>query len=125
MLNHISLQCADVKASASFYDTVLATIGGSRQIDFPPHAIGYGTQPNQPQFWIGMFNSGQGFRETHVAFSAGSRAEVDAFCTAAVAWGAEVLHQPKLWPEYTPDYYAAFVRDPDGNNIEAVTFAPA
>jgi len=124
MLNHIALQCSDPAVSAVFYDAVLATVGGARQMEFGP-TIGYGTSPMQPEFWIGPFDSGDGFRETHVAFSAGSRAEVEAFCAAAVAQGAEVLHGPRLWPEYTPTYYAAFVRDPDGNNVEAVTFAPA
>jgi len=125
MLNHIALQCNDLAASAAFYDAVLATVGGARQMDFSPQVIGYGTSPDMPVFWIGPFDSGDGFRETHVAFSASSRAEVEAFFAAATALGAEVLHAPRLWPEYTPVYYAAFVRDPDGNNIEAVTFAPA
>ncbi|MDR1442887.1 MAG: VOC family protein [Bifidobacteriaceae bacterium] len=122
-LHHISLQCTDVTEAAAFYDAALAPLGVSRQLDFAPHAIGYGSVPGQPDFWIGGFDSGDGFRETHVAFAAKSRDEVDAFFTAAKTLGAEVLHEPRLWPEYTPSYYGAFVRDPDGNNIEAVTFA--
>jgi predicted lactoylglutathione lyase len=59
-----------------------------------------------------------------MAFVADSRATVDAFHDAAVATGAEVLHTPHEWPEYHPSYYAAFVRDLDGNNIEAVCHAP-
>jgi predicted lactoylglutathione lyase len=55
-----------------------------------------------------------------VAFTAASREAVDAFFAAAVAAGADVLHEPRLWPEYHPGYYGAFVRDPDGNNVEAV-----
>ncbi|MET0144631.1 MAG: VOC family protein, partial [Ilumatobacteraceae bacterium] len=76
-------------------------------------------------FWIGRFDSGEGFRESHIAFSAADRDAVDRFFDAAVAAGAEVLHEPRVWPEYHPDYYGTFVRDPDGNNVEAVCHAPA
>ena len=118
MLDHVSIQCADVTASAAFYDAVLAPLGGGRVLDFGI-AIGYGTPP-VPDFWIGPRNTGEGFRETHIAFSASDRAAVHAFFDAAVAAGAEVLHRPRVWPEYDSSYYGAFVRDPDGNNVEAV-----
>lgn len=122
MLDHVSLQCADLAASAAFYDRVLAPLGGQRLIEMPV-GIGYGVPP-MPDFWIGVFNSGDGFRESHVAFSAPDRATVRAFFDAAVETGAEVLHEPRLWPEYHPTYYGAFVRDPDGNNVEAVCHRP-
>jgi len=122
MLDHLSIQCADVDASAAFYDTVLATIGGARVMDFSP-VIGYGVPP-MPDFWIGPVTTGDGFRESHIAFTAPDRAAVRAFFEAATAAGAEVLHEPRLWPEYHPGYYGAFVRDPDGNNVEAVCHAP-
>jgi catechol 2,3-dioxygenase-like lactoylglutathione lyase family enzyme len=118
MLDHVGIQCADVSASASFYDAVLAPLGASRLMDFGV-AIGYGVPPH-PDFWIGTFDSGEGFRESHIAFIAADRGVVRQFFDAAVAAGAEVLHEPRLWPEYHPDYYGAFVRDPDGNNVEAV-----
>ena len=105
-------------ASASFYDAVLAPLGGRRIMDFGT-AIGYGT-PERPDFWIGTHNTGDGFRESHLAFSAPSREAVRAFFEAARALGAEVLHEPRVWPEYHENYYGAFVRDPDGNNVEAV-----
>jgi catechol 2,3-dioxygenase-like lactoylglutathione lyase family enzyme len=97
---------------------VLATLGGARVLDFG-NVIGYGVPP-MPDFWIGPRATGEGFRETHIAFTAASREAVDQFCAAAVDAGAEVLYRPRLWPEYHPGYYAAFVRDPDGNNVEAV-----
>ncbi|MDR1394288.1 MAG: VOC family protein [Bifidobacteriaceae bacterium] len=122
LLSHISLQCNDLTASAAFYDAVLAPLGGKRQLDFAPHAIGYGSLPDMPEFWIGLFDSGEGFREAHIAFAAESRAKVDEFFSAALSQGAEVLHEPRLWPDYGPTYYGAFVRDPDGNNVEAVSF---
>ena len=123
MLDHLSIQCADVAASASFYDAVLATIGGTRILDFG-EVIGYGVPP-KPDFWLGPRQTGEGFRESHIAFAAPDRAAVDAFFDTAVAAGSEVLHRPRVWPEYHPNYYGAFVRDPDGNNVEAVCHAPA
>ncbi len=122
MLDHLSIQCASVTTSAAFYDTVLATLGGVRLMDFG-EVIGYGTPP-MPDFWIGPQATGEGFRESHIAFAAPDRAAVRAFLAAAVATGAEVLHEPRLWPEYHPAYYGAFVRDPDGNNVEAVCHLP-
>ena len=117
MIDHLSIQCADPAGSARFYDAVLATLGGRRVMEFGD-VIGYGT--DFPSFWLGPFDSGEGFRETHIAFRAPSREAVDAFRDAAVQLGAEVLHEPRIWPEYHAGYYGAFVRDPDGNNVEAV-----
>ena len=118
MLDHLGIQCADLAASAAFYDAVLAPLGFRRLLDYEV-AIGYGA--DKPDFWIGRFDSGDGFRESHIAFQAADRAAVDAFFAAAVAQGAEVLHEPRLHPEYHEKYYGAFVRDPDGNNVEAVS----
>ncbi len=85
--------------------------------------MGFGAPP-MPDFWIGPRAAGEGFRESHIAFSAPSRTAVRAFFKAAVDVGAEVLHKPRGWPGYHPGYYGAFVRDPDGNNVEAVCHAP-
>lgn len=122
MLDHVSIQCGDVAASASFYDAVLAPLGGQRVMDFGT-VVGFGVPP-MPDFWLGPRETGQGFRETHLAFSAPDRAAVRAFQAAAVARGAEVLHEARVWTEYHPNYYGAFVRDPDGNNVEAVCHMP-
>jgi catechol 2,3-dioxygenase-like lactoylglutathione lyase family enzyme len=121
MLDHLGIQCADVAVSAAFYDTVFVPLGFRRLMDFGEF-IGYGAD-QKPDFWLGI-NTGTGFRESHIAFEAADRAAVRAFFDAAVKAGAEVLHEPRVWPEYHPDYYGAFVRDPDGNNIEAVCHAP-
>ena len=121
MLDHLGIQCADLAASAEFYDAVLAPLGAQRLMDVGV-AIGFGV--DKPDFWVGTFNSGEGFRESHIAFAAADRASVRAFFDAAVAAGAEVLHEPRVWPEYHPGYYGAFVRDPDGNNVEAVCHLP-
>ena len=122
MLDHVAIQCADVPRSAAFYDTVLAPLGGKRILEFED-VIGFGVPP-MPDFWLGPRRTGEGFRESHIAFSAADRATVDAFFDAAIAVGAELLHEPRIWPEYHPSYYGAFVRDPDGNNVEAVCHAP-
>jgi catechol 2,3-dioxygenase-like lactoylglutathione lyase family enzyme len=122
VLDHLSIQCADTGASAAFYDAVLAPLGGARIMEFGP-VIGYGVG-GKPDFWLGPQQTGEGFRESHIAFEAADRAAVQAFFDAAVAAGAEVLHQPRVWPEYHPNYYGGFVRDPDGNNVEAVCHMP-
>ena len=121
MFDHLSIQCADLARSATFYDAVLAPLGGKRVMEFG-RVIGYGVE--RPQFWIGQQSTGDGFRESHIAFAAADRAAVDAFFAAATAAGAEVLHEPRVWPEYHPGYYGGFVRDPDGNNVEAVCHRP-
>ncbi len=122
VLDHLSIQCADVAASAAFYDTVLAPLGGRRVLEFG-EVIGYGVPP-KPDFWIGPRATGEGFREAHIAFVAPDRAAVRAFFDAALAAGVAPLHEPRVWPEYHETYYGAFVRDPDGNNVEAVCHRP-
>ena len=122
MLDHLSIQCADVDASAAFYDVVLAPLGGSCLMDFGD-VRGYGIAPI-PDFWLGPQSTGVGFHESHIAFSAPDRAAVRAFFDAAVSAGADVLHEPRVFPEYHETYFGAFVRDPDGNNVEAVCHAP-
>ena len=119
MIDHVSIQVADLTVSAAFYDAMLAPLGGKRVMDFGGQ-IGYGTE--FPDFWVGPTTTPGTAREAHLAFTAPSRAADRAAFEAAVA--AEVLHEPREWPEYTPTYYAGFVRDPDGNNVEAVCHRP-
>jgi catechol 2,3-dioxygenase-like lactoylglutathione lyase family enzyme len=121
MLDHLSIQVRDVAASAAFYDAVLAPVGGRRLMEFGD-VIGYGA--DRPDFWLGPTSTPGEAREAHIAFGAPDRAAVRAFHDAAVALGAEVLHAPRLGPEYHETYFGAFVRDPDGNNVEAVCHAP-
>ena len=117
MIDHLQLQCDDLARSAAFYDAVLAPLGGTRILEHD-EAIGYGIK--YPNFWLGPLSDEPVHRAVHLAFSAPDRAAVDAFRDAAVAYGVEVLHEPKEWPEYHDNYYGAFVRDPDGHNVEAV-----
>ncbi len=121
MIDHFGINCADLATSAAFYDKVLGVLGFSRVMDFEV-AIGYGVE--SPDFWISAQPdegpaSGPN-REVHIAFAATDAEQVRQFFAAATAMGAEVLHEPRLWPEYHAGYYGAFVRDPDGNNVEAV-----
>ena len=117
MIDHLSIQCHDLSASAAFYDAVLATIGGRRLID-RGSPIGYGV--DFPTFWLGTLETGDVNREVHIAFTARSRDSVRMFRDVALALGAELLHDARVWPEYHDGYYGVFLRDPDGNNIEAV-----
>ncbi len=121
MIDHLGINCTDLEASAAFYDDVLGALGYSRVLDFGS-ALGYGA--DKPDFWLSA-QPGEGpasgpNREVHVAFTAQDTAAVRSFFDAARARGAEVLHEPRRWPEYHERYYGAFVRDPDGNNVEAV-----
>lgn len=122
MIDHLSIQCADVAASAAFYEAVLAPLGGERVMAFG-EVVAFGVPP-RPELWLGPQVTGDGFRECHIAFTAPDRTAVRAFEAAAAAAGAEVLHAAKEWPEYHPGYYGAFARDPDGNNVEAVCHVP-
>ncbi|MFF4698390.1 VOC family protein [Streptomyces chattanoogensis] len=117
MIDHIALQVRDLAASALFYDAVLAPLGGQRTKTFGEN-IGYGTTGHN--LWLVPATEDTPARELHLAFTAADRAAVEAFHAAAVAAGAESLHAPRVWPEYHASYYGAFVRDPDGNNVEAV-----
>ena len=116
MIDHLGVNVTDMARAGVFYDRVLGVLGHTRLIDHGV-AVGYGT--DQPAFWISTFEGVGPNREVHVAFSAPDEATVRAWFGEAVAAGAEVLHEPRLWPEYHPGYFGAFVRDPDGNNVEA------
>ena len=121
VIDHFGINCSDWAKSKEFYDGVLGVLGFTRQMDFDV-AIGYG-RDGKPDFWIADASAGDASgpnREVHVAFAAADVDAVKAFYDAAMGFGAESLHAPRLWPEYHPGYYGAFVRDPDGNNVEAV-----
>jgi catechol 2,3-dioxygenase-like lactoylglutathione lyase family enzyme len=118
VIDHTGINCADYARSRDFYDAVLGVLGFSRQMDVG-RAIGYG-RDGKPAFWISDGAAMGPNREIHLAFAAADENAVRAFHDTAVGLGAESLHAPRLWPEYHPGYFGAFVRDPDGNNVEAV-----
>lgn len=128
MLDHIGLAISNLDRSRRFYDAALAPLGLSVQTTMSAsetlsggRVAGYGQNGNA-FFWIGDNERvGEG---THVAFVAATRAQVDAFHDAAIAAGGRDNGGPGIREHYHPDYYAAFVFDPDGINVEAVCHAP-
>ncbi|GAA4200033.1 VOC family protein [Actinocatenispora rupis] len=113
---------ADVEASTSFYVSTFGPLGITEAVRFPvgdSFVVGLAGADGTPQFWLSPARRPDD-RELHVAFRAPDRAAVDAVHAAAVAAGVEVLHAPREFPEYHPGYYAVFLRDPDGHNVEAV-----
>jgi catechol 2,3-dioxygenase-like lactoylglutathione lyase family enzyme len=123
MLDHIGLAVADFDRARAFYRAALKPLGlgvvmevTAEESGGDAHA-GFGDE-GKPFFWIGTRANAKG--GAHVAFAAQTRAEVDAFYAAAIAAGGRDNGAPGLRPHYHPNYYGAFVYDPDGNNIEAV-----
>ena len=127
MIDHLGINVADFDASKAFYDKAMAPLGASLLYMVPLEYTGgekvggYGR--DRPVFWLQEGKDGQKAHQ-HVAFTARSRAEVDAFHAAALAAGGKDNGGPGLRPHYHPNYYGAFVFDPDGNNVEAVCHAP-
>ncbi|SRR5579871_675301 len=122
MLDHLGLQVRDVTASLEFYLRAFAPVGMREAMWFPDGdgiVVGLSGPDGVPDFWLSPARRAE-TRELHVAFRAPDRAAVDAVHAAAAAAGAEILHAPREWPEYHPGYYAVFLRDPDGHNVEAV-----
>ncbi|GHF65956.1 catechol 2,3-dioxygenase-like lactoylglutathione lyase family enzyme [Amycolatopsis bartoniae] len=122
MIDHLGVQAADVEASLAFYLRIFAPIGMRAAVRFPAGnsvVVGLAAGESGPEFWLSAAGGGE-TRELHVAFRAPDRSAVHAVHEAAVEAGAEVLHAPREWPEYHPGYYAVFLRDPDGHNVEAV-----
>ena len=122
MIDHITFGVTDFARSAAFYDQAFAPLGVRRVFDVPTEhsdgvkVSGYGE--DRSRFWIADERATTGM--LHIALRAKTRAEVDAFHAAALRAGGVDNGAPGLRPHYHPDYYAAFVRDPDGHNIEAV-----
>ena len=116
MIDHVNLGVRDVDASRAFYEQALAPLGITVLMDFEG-SVGLG-RDGMPAFWI---SDREPSGPLHLAFSAPDRATVDAFHEAALAAGGTDNGRPGLRPHYHASYYGAFVLDPDGNNIEAVT----
>jgi len=120
MLDHLGLPVSDYAKSKSFFESALAPLGYTVLMEFSGSAAGLGAA-GKPDFWIAQGEAGS---RAHVAFASPDRATVDAFHEAAIAAGGRDNGAPGLRPEYHPNYYGAFVFDPDGNNIEAVCHEP-
>ncbi len=127
MFDHIGFPVSDYRRSLAFYTKALEPLGIGLVMEVPREVTGGDEQggfgrAGRPQFWIGTGKALSG--RLHVAFAAASRAEVDAFYVAAIAAGATDNGGPGLRLIYHPNYYGAFVLDPDGHNIEAVCHIP-
>ena len=119
MIDHFNLPVSDLERSRRFYEHVLAPLG-LRFILQDGSAVGFGTDT-----WaFGIVVVREAFPKLHLAFAAQSRAAVDRFFEAALSLGAQSNGAPGFRTEYDPSYYAAFVFDPDGHNIEAVCRRP-
>lgn len=121
MLHHLSFAVADIEVASTFYDAALSPLGYKR-VYSAPDFVGYGVEEGKDKFAIAstaqiVTPPAAGF---HLAFSAADQSAVDAFYRAAIQHGGTDNGAPGLRDEYGPDYYAAFVIDPDGYHIEAV-----
>ncbi|KRF00609.1 glyoxalase [Frateuria sp. Soil773] len=120
MFDHLTLPVRDLARSRDFYMQALAPLGIGPAMEFPG-VLALGRE-GRPQLWLA--GSASVSAPAHLAFAAASRAQVDAFHAAALRAGGSDNGAPGLRPHYHPDYYAAFVHDPDGHNIEAVCHHP-
>lgn len=128
MIDHVGFAVTNLGRSRAFYDAALAPLGIALIMEVGPEhtesggtAVGYG-KDGKPFYWIGdNERPGEG---THIAFAVPTRAEVDAFYEAALAAGGRDNGAPGIRAHYHPNYYAAFVLDPDGINVEAVCHRP-
>ena len=126
MLDRTGFPVSDYARSKAFYLQALAPLGYALVMEVQQHendapAAGFGAN-GKPDLWIGGEGGLQ--RPIHIAIAAQNRAAVDAFYRAAIAAGGKDNGAPGLRPHYHPNYYAAFVLDPDGHNIEAVCHTP-
>jgi catechol 2,3-dioxygenase-like lactoylglutathione lyase family enzyme len=121
MLDHVTIGVKDIERSQRFYDQALQPLGVTRLYGDGNRFAGYGIDP-KAFFWIGIRDTAQ--TGSHIAFAADDRGKVDRFYQAAMAAGGKDNGPPGKRPHYDPNYYGAFVFDPDGHNIEAVCRLP-
>jgi catechol 2,3-dioxygenase-like lactoylglutathione lyase family enzyme len=120
MLHHVSVGVSEVERATRFYDSVLGTLGYKRVMEFMPYAVAYGDRA--PEFWVQLpsdRNPASVGNGVHIGFAAKSKEAVEAFHRAALAAGGKDEGAAGPRPDYGPDYFGAFVRDPDGNKLEA------
>jgi catechol 2,3-dioxygenase-like lactoylglutathione lyase family enzyme len=123
MIDHISIAVRDLVEGEQFYAAALAPLGLAKLREWPNAAVGFGKK--YPEFWINARDAMDRVADdsgVHICLRAPDTAAVDAFYAAALKAGGASDGQPGLRPHYYAGYYAAFIRDPDGNRIEAVTF---
>lgn len=124
MLHHVSVGASDIRRAAKFYDAALAPLGMERTLEFGNTAVAYGAK-DRVEFWVQLPHDGEpasAGNGVHICFTAPSIEAVQAFHKAGLGAGGADDGAPGPRPQYSPDYYGAFLRDPDGNKIEAVRF---
>ncbi len=122
MIDHVSIRVSNFASALSFYTSALAPLGYVPQyVDEKAKSAGFGPE-GEPRLWLA---EGKPAAAMHLALGTKSRAAVGEFHTAALRAGGKDNGKPGLRPDYGANYYAAFVFDPDGNNLEAVTYVPA
>jgi len=120
LFNHVQIKVKDLEKSSKFYGSVMAALGGKIVLEIEGVVIGYGTSVHD-MFEIRQFDEKSPLSEhVHVAFNASCKEDVDAFYHSVLASGGKCNGKPGFRPQYEDGYYAAFVIDPDGHNIEAV-----
>jgi catechol 2,3-dioxygenase-like lactoylglutathione lyase family enzyme len=126
IIDHIGLAVSDLAKAKAFYDLALAPLGISLLMEIPASVTGdyavAGYGRGKPELWLAALRKTD--PRIHIALTAESRADVDAFYAAAIAAGGTDNGRPGLRTHYHPDYYGAFVLDPDGHNVEAVCHKP-
>jgi len=125
MIDHVSVAVRDLRVAEAFYSALLAPLGMAKLREWPDASIGFGKK--YPELWINKRAAMDRVADdsgAHICLRAPDTATVDAFHAAALKAGGSSDGAPGLRPEYYAKYYAAFIRDPDGNRIEAVTFLP-
>ncbi len=123
MIDHVSIAVRDLRRAEPFYTALLATLGMTKLREWPDAAIGFGKK--YPEFWINAraaMSRVAADSGVHICLRASDSAAVDAFHAAALNAGGTSDGAPGLRAKYHQRYYAAFIRDPDGNRLEAVTF---
>jgi catechol 2,3-dioxygenase-like lactoylglutathione lyase family enzyme len=127
MIAHVGILVSDIEKSKKFYIEALKLIGYQMVREYgvtptrPAASAGFG-EPPRPDLWI--YQGTPSKTAVHIAFRVNTRMLVDAFYQAAIAAGGKDNGKPGIRPQYNPNYYGAFVFDPDGNNIEAVCREP-
>jgi len=122
MIDHVSIEVSDLTLSTRFYERLLKPLNMAIVTEHPD-TVGYGKK--YPEFWINLrqdMPKPAATSGTHICLRAPDTAAVDEFYRVALEYGGADNGKPGLRPHYTHNYYAAFIRDPDGNRIEAVTF---
>jgi len=125
MIDHIAIKVSNLEKSAAWYEKALAPLGYKRFSGDFDGAAGFGKEnPQDDSGHLWMFDEGnlKTITEAHIAFAAKDEEQVKAFYDAAIAAGGKDNGAPGLRPQYGPNYYGAFVLDPDGNNIEATCY---